>query len=253
MHQSMAGKVALVTGGNQGIGRSIAITFAKAGANVVIAARGEEAGEETLRLIKDEDGGDAIFVRTDVSRSDDVDALMDTVVEQFDGLDYAVNNAAIEGQKPFTDWSEDEWDATIDINLKGAWLCMRREIPLMLGRGGGAIVNIASVAGIIGFPMHAPYVAAKHGMLGLTKTASLEYASQGIRVNTVCPGTINTPMLAQGFATNPANAQMAVDMTPMGRIGEPEELAAAAVWLCSDQASYITGVTLSVDGGWSQH
>jgi len=248
----MNGKVALVTGGNQGIGRSIAIEFANAGVDVVIAARGEEAGEETLQLIKDA-GGNAVFVRTDVSDSASVDALIETTVETFGGLDYAINNAAIEGQKPFIDWSEDEWDATIDVNLKGAWLCMRREIPLMLERGGGAIVNIASVAGIIGFPMHAPYVAAKHGMLGLTKTASLEYARQGIRVNTVCPGTINTPMLAQGFANNPANAQMAVDMTPMGRVGEPSELAAAAVWLCSDHASYITGVTLSVDGGWSQH
>src|SRR3546814_646156 len=141
----------------------------------------------------------------------------------------------------------------VSINLKGVGLCMRSEIPMMLGRGGGAIVNISSVAGLLGFPMHAPYVAAKHGVQGLTKVASLEFARQGIRVNTVCPGTILTPMLEQGFANNPANAQMAVNYTPMGRVGQPDELASAAVWLCSEAASYVTGITLSVDGGWSQH
>lgn len=252
MHLGLNGKVALVTGGNSGIGRSIAIGFAREGVKVVIAARNVEKGEETVELIRRE-GGDCLFVKTDVSRRDEVEVLARRIVETYGGLDCAVNNAAIEGQKGFLDWSEDEWDATVDINLKGVWLCMRSEIPLMLARGGGAIVNIASVAGLIGFPMHAPYVAAKHGVLGLTKTAAVEFSRQGIRVNTVCPGTILTPMLEQGFANNPENAQMAVNLTPMGRVGQPEELASAAIWLCSRAASFVTGVTLSVDGGWSQH
>lgn len=252
MELALQGKVALVTGGNSGIGRSVAIAFARAGAKVVIAARGVEKGEETLALIR-KDGGDCRFVKTDVSKRAEVEALTDRIVETYGRLDCAVNNAAIEGQKPFLDWTEEEWDATVDTNLKGVWLCMRSEIPQMLKVGGGAIVNISSVAGLIGFPMHAPYVAAKHGVHGLTKTAAVEFARQGIRVNTVCPGTIQTPMLDQGFANNPENAQMAVNFTPMGRVGQPAELAAAVVWLCSAQASFITGVTLSVDGGWSQH
>jgi NAD(P)-dependent dehydrogenase (short-subunit alcohol dehydrogenase family) len=252
MEFALRGKVALVTGGNSGIGRSVAIAFARAGAKVVIAARGVEKGEETVALIRNE-GGECRFVRTDVSKRAEVEALADRIVDTFGRLDCAVNNAAIEGQKPFLDWTEDEWDATIDTNLKGVWLCMRSEIPQMLKVGGGAIVNISSVAGLIGFPLHAPYVAAKHGVHGLTKTAAVEFARQGIRVNTICPGTIQTPMLDQGFANNPENAQMAVNLTPMGRVGQPAELAAAAVWLCSAQASFITGVTLSVDGGWSQH
>ncbi len=245
-------KVALVTGGNSGIGRAIAVAFAEAGARVVIAARGIESGEETVRLISDL-GGECSFVRTDVSKAAEVGSLLGRIAERHGRLDCAVNNAAVEGQKGFVDWSEAEWDETVDINLKGVWLCMKHEVPLMLEQGGGAIVNISSVAGLIGFPLHAPYVAAKHGVMGLTKTASLEFASQGIRVNTVCPGTILTPMLEQGFANNRANADIAVAMTPMGRVGRPEELAAAAVWLCSAQASYVTGATLSVDGGWSQH
>lgn len=244
-------KVALVTGGNSGIGRAIAVAFAEAGARVVIAARGIESGEETVRLISDL-GGECSFVRTDVSKAAEVGSLLGRIAERHGRLDCAVNNAAVEGQKGFVDWSEAEWDETVDINLKGVWLCMKHEVPLMLEQGGGAIVNISSVAGLIGFPLHAPYVAAKHGVMGLTKTASLEFASQGIRVNTVCPGTILTPML-EGFANNRANADIAVAMTPMGRVGRPEELAAAAVWLCSAQASYVTGATLSVDGGWSQH
>ena len=248
----MTGRTALVTGGNSGIGRTIAETFAAAGANVVVAARTVASGEETERAIRDA-GGSCTFVRTDVSRRADVEALADRIVEAYGGVDYAVNNAAVEGQKPFLDWTEEEWDRTVDINLKGVWLCMKAEIAQMLERGGGAIVNISSVAGLIGFPMHTPYVAAKHGVHGLTKTASLEYARHGVRVNTVCPGTILTPMLEQGFANDPANAQMAVDLTPMGRVGRTDELAAAAVWLCSDAASYVTGATLSVDGGWSQH
>ncbi len=252
MELGLKNKVAVVTGGNSGIGRATALAFAREGAKVVVAARNEQKGVETIEAIRAQ-GGEAVFVQVDVSRSADVERMVATAVDRFGGLDCAVNNAAIEGQKGFLDWTEAEWDETVDINLKGVWLCMQREITAMLTRGGGTIVNISSVAGLIGFPMHAPYVAAKHGVLGLTKTASLEFASRGVRVNTVCPGTILTPMLEQGFANNPENAQLAVNMTPMGRLGRPEELAAAAVWLCSAQASFVTGVTLSVDGGWSQH
>ncbi len=252
MNVDMQGKVALVTGASTGIGRSIAVAFAEAGAKVAIAARSVDKSEETAELVR-KAGGECLFVRTDVSKSADVENLVNKIITTWGRLDCAVNNAAIEGQKGFLDWTEEEWDETVNINLKGVWLCMKNEIPHMLAQGGGAIVNIASVAGLIGFPLHAPYVAAKHGVLGLTKVASLEFAKQGLRVNTICPGTIMTPMLAQGFANNPENAQMAVNFTPMGRVGQPEELAAAAVWLCSAQASYITGVTLSVDGGWSQH
>ena len=252
MDLGLRGKVALVTGGNSGIGRSTAIAFARAGAKVAIAARNRDTGEETVESIRRE-GGECLFVKTDVSRRHEVEALIEQVASTYGRLDCAVNNAAIEGQKAFLDWTEEEWDATVDINLKGVWLCIRSELPKMLAQGGGAIVNISSVAGLIGFPMHAPYVAAKHGVLGLTKVASAEFAGRGVRVNTICPGTIRTPMLEQGFANNPENAQMAVNFTPMGRIGEAEELANAAVWLCSSQASFITGVTLSVDGGWSQH
>lgn len=245
-------KVAIVTGGNSGIGLAIATLLAERGAKVVIAARNEKNGTEAERAIQQQ-GGDCLFVRTDVSQAGDVERLVATTIDHFGHLNYAVNNAAIEGQKGFLEWTEQEWDDTININLKGVWLCMKNQIPEMLKAGGGAIVNISSVAGLMGFPMHTPYVAAKHGVHGLTKTASLEFASRGIRVNTVCPGTILTPMLEQGFANNPDNAQIAINYTPMGRVGQPMELAEAALWLCSDKSSFVTGATLSVDGGWSQH
>lgn len=245
-------KVAIVTGGNSGIGLAIATLLAERGAKVVIAARNEKNGTEAERAIRQQ-GGDCLFVRTDVSQAGDVERLVATTIDHFGHLNYAVNNAAIEGQKGFLEWTEQEWDDTININLKGVWLCMKNQIPEMLKAGGGAIVNISSVAGLMGFPMHTPYVAAKHGVHGLTKTASLEFASRGIRVNTVCPGTILTPMLEQGFANNPDNAQIAINYTPMGRVGQPMELAEAALWLCSDKSSFVTGATLSVDGGWSQH
>ncbi len=244
--------VAIVTGGNSGIGFSIATLFAERGAKVVIAARNEKNGAQARNAILDL-GGECLFVKTDVSQAGDVEHLLATTLEHYGQLNYAVNNAAIEGQKGFLDWTEEEWDNTININLKGVWLCMKNQIPAMLNGGGGSIVNVSSVAGLVGFPMHTPYVAAKHGVHGLTKTASLEFAKQGIRVNTVCPGTILTPMLEQGFANNPENAQIAINYTPMGRVGQPTELAEAVVWLCGAKSSFVTGATLSVDGGWSQH
>lgn len=245
-------KVAIVTGGSSGIGLAIASLFVERGAKVVIAARDEKNGVKAEKIIRSQ-GGECFFVKTDVSQASDVERLIATTITRFGHLNYAVNNAAIEGQKGFLDWTEQEWDNIININLKGVWLCMKNQIPAMLNVGGGAIVNVSSVAGLIGFPMHTPYVAAKHGVHGLTKTASLEFAKQGIRINTVCPGTILTPMLEQGFANNPENAQIAINSTPMGRVGQPEELAEAVLWLCGSKSSFVTGATLSVDGGWSQH
>ncbi|MDB5970125.1 MAG: family oxidoreductase [Hydrocarboniphaga sp.] len=252
MNLGLSNKVVLVTGGSTGIGRAIAIAFAEAGAKLVIAARNADKGNEVARFIG-QAGGECLYVKTDVSKSADVSELLRKTIDRYGRLDCAINNAAVEGQKGFLDWTEAEWDEMVDINLKGVWLCMKNEITAMLEQGGGAIVNISSVAGLIGFPLHAPYVAAKHGVMGLTKAASVEFAKQGIRVNTICPGTILTPMLEQGFANNRANAELATAMTPMGRLGQPHELAAAALWLCSGQSSFVTGATLSVDGGWSQH
>jgi NAD(P)-dependent dehydrogenase (short-subunit alcohol dehydrogenase family) len=252
MDLEFAGKVALITGGSSGIGKATAIAFSRAGAKVVIAARTMDKGAEVAAEINNTDG-DCLFVKTDVSSASDVENLIDQTIRRYGRIDCAVNNAAIEGQKQFLDWTEAEWDETIDINLKGVWLCMKGEIPHMLKQGGGAIVNISSVAGLIGFPLHGPYVAAKHGVLGLTKSASMEFAKQGVRVNTVCPGVILTPMLEKGFIDNKENATLAANMTPMARFGRPEELAAAVLWLCSDQSTFTTGITLSVDGGWTQH
>lgn len=201
----MNAKTALVTGGNSGIGREIAMHVARAGANVVIAARNPAKGEAVEAEIRAE-GGVCTFVRTDVSKSSDVVGLAARVAETYGGLDYAINNAAVEGQKPILDWTEEEWDETVSINLKGVWLCMKAEIEQMLGRGAGAIVNISSVAGLRGFPMHTPYVAAKHGVHGLTKTASREYAARGIRVNTICPGVILTPMRSGSARTRRASS-----------------------------------------------
>lgn len=252
MTYDMTGKVAVITGGNSGIGRSVVLGFAKAGAKVVIAARDTQKGEEALQMVHAL-GGEGIFVKTDVSRSEEVDRLFDITVDTYGRLDFGVNNAAIERQKEFLEWSEADWDELIDINLKGVWLCMKRQISQMLKQGGGAIVNVSSVAGLIGVPLHGPYIASKHGVLGLTRSASVEFAAKGIRVNTVSPGTIMTPMLEHGFSNNRENAQLAVDLTPMARIGQPDELAAAVLWLCSNESSYISGINLSVDGGWSQH
>lgn len=251
MRLDLEGKVALVTGGTVGIGKATAVAFAEAGAKVVITGRRAEKAPEALEAIA-KAGGEGAYIQADVSKAGDVAALFKGAIARFGRLDCAVNNAAIEAQKKFLDWDESEWDEMVGINLKGVWLCMKSEISHMLERG-GAIVNVSSVAGLLGFPLHAPYVAAKHGVLGLTRSAATEFAAQRIRVNTICPGAIATPMLEKGFAEDPANAALAVSMNPMGRVGQPEELAHAAVWLCSDFASYVTGATLSVDGGWSQH
>ncbi|MBO8140836.1 MAG: SDR family oxidoreductase [Firmicutes bacterium] len=247
------GKVALVTGAATGIGRATALAFARAGAKVLVADVNEAAGQETVRLIRDT-GGTAEFALADVSRTEDVAAMVRQAVEQFGGLDFAFNNAGIEGVlAPTGDYPEDVWNKVIAINLTGVWRCMRHEIPAMLGRGGGVIVNTASILGLVGFANAPAYTAAKHGVVGLTKAAAQEYATKGIRVNAVCPGFIETPMVmergVQAGKDRAAYDQIA-SLHPMNRLGKPEEIAQAVLWLCSDAASFVTGHTLTVDGGY---
>jgi NAD(P)-dependent dehydrogenase (short-subunit alcohol dehydrogenase family) len=243
------GKVALVTGAGSGIGRATALTFAREGAKVVVADIIAEGGEETVRMVKAA-GGEALFVKTDVSKAAEVEALITKVVQTYGRLDCAFNNAGIEGVFVSTaECSEENWDRTLAINLKGVWLCMKYEIPQMLKQGGGAIVNTASVAGLVGFAGLPAYVASKHGVAGLTKTAALEYAKAGIRVNAVCPGGISTPMTERLFKAQPQMAEAVAALEPVGRMGKPEEIAEAVVWLCSDAASFVTGHAMAVDGG----
>ena len=258
-------KVALVTGAASGIGRATAFEFARHGARVVLAdineARGGEALKEVQKL-----GVQGFFRKTDVSRSADVEALLKEIMETYGRLDFAHNNAGIEGRRAkIADYSEDEWDQVIDINLKGVWLCMKYEIPAMLKSGGGAIVNTSSVGGLVGLRKFGPYATSKHGIAGLTKSAVLEYAKSGIRVNAICPGLINTEMIERnvleekksgGFLGWMEQAKKTVIYKflekdqPSGRMGTPEEVAKAVVWLCSDEASFINGAVLPVDGGF---
>lgn len=243
------GKIALVTGGGSGIGRAASLALSKEGAKVAVSDIVAPGGEETVRLIRDA-GGEAVFIKADVAKAAEVEALIKQVVETYGRLDCAFNNAGIEGVMTTTvDYSEENFDRTIAVNLKGVWLCMKHEISQMLTQGGGAIVNTASVAGLVGFQGLSAYVASKHGVNGLTKTAALEYAKNGIRVNAVCPGVIHTPMLDRLFNSQPGVSETIAAMEPVGRLGKPEEIAAAVVWLCSDAASFVTGLPMAVDGG----
>jgi NAD(P)-dependent dehydrogenase (short-subunit alcohol dehydrogenase family) len=238
-------KVALVTGAGSGIGRAAAVAFGQAGAKVVIADVDVEAGQETADVMQ-RTGHDTLVVRADVSQSDDVEALVAETIQTFGRLDCAHNNAGIEGELTLlADYSEAAWDRVMAVNLKGVWLCLKHEIAWMLTHGGGVIVNTASVAGLIGSPYLPAYAASKHGVIGLTKAAALGYAKAGIRVNAICPGYIDTPMLAR----NPMLEARAVERTPLGRLGTPEEVAGAVVWLCSDAAAFMTGHTMVLDGG----
>ncbi len=242
-------KVVIVTGGAYGIGRAAAIGFAQRGAKVAIADVDVKRGEETLRRIKDA-GGNAFFAETDVSSEADVKALVEKTVETYGKLDCAFNNAGI--HKVFasmTDFTAADWEEMINVNLKSVWLCMKYEIPQMLKQGKGAIVNTSSAAGLVGAPSNPAYPASKHGVVGITKSTALEFARKGIRVNCVCPGPIRTGMNESLVAANPEMVKAMDQKVPMGRIGEPEEVAAAALFLCSDEASYITGAALPVDGG----
>ncbi|MCB2174607.1 MAG: SDR family oxidoreductase [Actinomycetales bacterium] len=247
----VAGKVALVTGAAAGIGRASALAFAREGARVVVVDDDTEGGGKTVAMIE-ETGGSAVFVECDVSDAADVEAAMDKTVSAFGRLDCAHNNAGVEGPMALTaEYEEDEWDRLIDVNLKGTWLCMKHEIPRMLFRGGGAIVNTASFAGVVGVEGLPSYSASKFGVNGITKVTALEYASMGIRVNSVCPGPIQTSMIDRLLETNPAAVAELLASAPMGRLGRPEEIAEAAVWLCSDRASFVNGHAMVVDGAFT--
>jgi NAD(P)-dependent dehydrogenase (short-subunit alcohol dehydrogenase family) len=250
MTTELEGKVALVTGGTSGIGRDTAVLFAKAGAKVVVAGRREPEGKETVELIRTA-GGDGLFVKADVSKANEVEALIQNAVERFGRLDVAFNNAGIEGAwVPIVRQTEEDWDRTIDINLKGVWLCLKYEIRQMLRQaGGGAIVNMASITGLIGSVGAGAYSASKHGVIGLTKTAALENAKSGIRVNAVCPGFTETPMADRIFQV-PKVHKYILSCHPIGRLGRPTEIAEAVVWMCSDCASFMTGQSLVLDGGF---
>jgi NAD(P)-dependent dehydrogenase (short-subunit alcohol dehydrogenase family) len=253
MKRAMEDKVALVTGGGSGIGRAAALAFADAGAKVVISGRREAEGFETLGLIKQR-GGQGLFVKADVSQERDVEQLLARTMETYGHLDAAFNNAGVEGEvgKQTHEQSLTNYRTVMDINVLGVLLAMKHEIGAMLKNGGGAIVNNASVGGVIGFPGASVYVASKHAVLGLTKTAALEYAKQGIRVNAVLPGGIETPMLNR-FTGGPGTDffNQLAGMHPVGRLGRPEEIAEAVLWLCSPNASFVTGLSLTADGGWT--
>jgi NAD(P)-dependent dehydrogenase (short-subunit alcohol dehydrogenase family) len=252
-----AGKVALVTGGTSGLGRATALAFAREGAQVVLGGRGQERGEAVRRAIQAA-GGDAEFVAGDISRGADVERLVARALERYGRVDCAFNNAGavdVGVFKPTADFTDDEFDRHMAVNLKSVWLCLKHEIAAMLRQGeGGAIVNTSSVNGLGGVPLNAFYAAAKAGILALTKSAAQEYAAQGIRVNALAAGAFRTPMLEGVFARvspdDPAAAEAGYSqLIPLGRIGRPEEAADAVLWLCSPEASYVTGHTLIVDGG----
>jgi len=247
-------KIALITGGGSGIGRSSALAFAREGAKVIVSDVDSEGGKETVRMIQAA-GGTAVFVKADVSKAAEVEELVKKGVETYGRLDCALNNAGIQGDiKQTAECSQENWDRIIAINLTGVWLCMKYEIPYMLQQRSGAIVNTASNFGLVGSIGMPAYAASKHGVLGLTKTAALEYAKAGIRVNAVCPGPTQTPLVDRILNAQPQIANQIVEAIkarePLGRMGQPEEIAEAVVWLCSEAASFVTGAALAVDGGF---
>lgn len=248
----MENRVALVTGGSMGIGKATALAFAREGAAVVVSDIDVEEGKEIVRHIRAV-GGTAHFIRADVSQSEDVRRMVQETIDTYGGLDYACNNAGIGGEAaPTGEYSEQGWQRVIDVNLTGVWLCTKYELQHMQQNGGGAIVNMASVLGTVGFANSSAYVAAKHGIIGLTRTAALEYAEQNIRVNAVCPAFIETPMLEEaGITADPDMRAQITALHPMGRLGQPDEVADAVVWLCSEAASFVTGHALMVDAGYT--
>lgn len=245
------GKVVLVTGATAGMGRATAIAFAREGAQVIMAARREERGREVVSQIASE-GGQSIFVKTDVRNPADVDHLFKTILDKYGRLDFAFNNAGVSSPaNPITiKIDDDEWDRIMETNVRGVWLCMKHEIEIMKKQGGGVIVNTASILGIVGDWGLTHYCASKHGSLGLTKTAALEYAKDNIRINTICPGPIMTEMLEMALPFMPKMIEVMASKTALRRVGEPEEIAGAAMWLCTDEASFMMGKEIAIDGGY---
>lgn len=248
---ALQGKTAIVTGASSGIGRASALRFAEEGARVVCADVDEAGGQETVRLIG-EAGGGAVFQRTDVADRAQAEALVQRAVEEFGGLDVAFNNAGTEGtMAPTADATDEVWDRTIAVNLTGVFYAMRAQIPALRARGGGSIVNCASIAGLVGFPNLPAYVASKHGVVGMTKGAALELAPEGIRVNALCPGVIDTPMIDRATGGDPEAKGGYAAAEPVHRLGRAEEMADVALWLASERSSFVTGQAIAADGGWT--
>jgi NAD(P)-dependent dehydrogenase (short-subunit alcohol dehydrogenase family) len=249
MDRIFENKVALVTGSSYGIGKATALAFARRGARVVLSDWKDDV--DALKTIEAE-GGEAVFFRCDVADEERVRALVQHALERFGRLDYAFNNAGIEGERgDVSVCSAENWQHVLGVNLTGPWNCMKHEIPAMLESGGGCIVNNASIAGLVGFQGMPAYVASKHGLVGLTRNVALDFARQGIRVNAVCPGVIRTPMVQRVMDEQPEMIAQITAGKPMGRVGEPEEIADAVVYLCSDASSFMTGQALAIDGGWT--
>lgn len=243
------GRVALVTGAAGGIGRAAALKLAAAGARVVVSDRDDEGGLETVNLIRGM-GGDSAYVRCDVRLAEQAAALVEETVRLFGRIDCAVNNAGVGGQlSPLHEKDEAEWQLVMDVNVKGVWLGMKYQLPALLAGGGGSVVNVASVAGLVGFRGGALYAASKHAVIGLTKSAALEMATHGVRVNAVCPGFTETPMVDTMMSVSASAARQVMTASPMKRLGHPDEIAEAILWLCSDAASFVNGATLTLDGG----
>ena len=249
MTKQFSGKVALVTGGASGLGRVSALALAHEGARLVVADVAVDEGEATVQLIADA-GGHGLFVKADVTRSDEVEAMVQATLKAFGRLDFALNNAGIDGVRARTDkYPEEVWHQVINLNLTGVFLCLKHELPVMVEQGRGVIINMASVAGVTGFPGHAAYTASKHGVIGLTKTAALDYAQAGIRVNAICPAYTHTPMVARMLERKPDLEAKLISRVPLRRLGTAEEIAQAAIYLFSDAAAFITGHSLVLDGG----
>jgi NAD(P)-dependent dehydrogenase (short-subunit alcohol dehydrogenase family) len=247
---SYAGKVVLVTGAASGIGRAVALAFGRAGACVVVADNSIDGGHMTAALIV-EAGGKALFVKTNVTAVAEVEALVDKAVSHYGRIDVAVNGAGTEEESlPLAEGDDEQFDRIMNVNVKGVWLCMKSQLRQMLKQeGGGVICNVADAGGLVAAPNRAIYSASKHAVVGLTKTAAVEYAKSGIRVNSLCPGAVKTPMLARMLEREPGRDKKLKAAHPMGRIAEPAEVASAALWLCSEQASFVTGHQLAIDGG----